>query len=451
MSERYAIVDIETTGFSAGLGRITEIAILIFDGQQLVDEFVSLVNPETPIPYFITKLTGINNQMVAGAPKFYEIARQIVELTDDCIIVGHNVRFDYSFLKAEFKSLGYDYQRKTLDTVSLARKLMPGMPGYGLGKLCNALHINNVSRHRAAGDAHATLELFRRLLSLNPNVAETTKKSVSPSKSLMVDHLPEVPGVYQFFDASGKLIYVGKSKNIRSRVLQHLANNQTRKALELRNNIEAVDYEITGNELIALLLESDLIKKQQPLYNRQQRRSLFNYALYHYYDEKGYLCLKVGKTIEELLPDYSYTSLQQAREHLFQLTAQYTLCQKLNGLYSSAGSCFHYQIGQCLGACTGVETPSNYNLRALDAVERFHFDHDSFFLLLKGRTDDEAGLVRVINGVYMGYGYIPLADYRPHSELLEDYIIRRPDNRDVRHIIRSFMRSAKDYKLLPDK
>lgn len=450
MSNRFAIIDIETTGLSAGQGRITELAILIFDGNQLIDEFVTLINPEIPIPYFITKLTGINNQMVAGAPRFYEIARQVVEMTTDCIIVGHNVRFDYSFLKAEFKSLGYDFQRQTLDTVSLARKLMPGMPGYGLGKLCAALRIENASRHRAYGDATATLELFRRLLSLNPDLAVSAKRNHAFGKKLDVDSIPELTGIYQFFDASGKLIYVGKSVNIRARVMQHLINDGTRKAMELRNNIEAVEFELTGNELMALLLESDLIKKHQPLFNRQQRRSLFNYGLYHFVDEKGYIRLKVGKTIDELLPDYSYSSLQQARDHLFQLTEQYALCQKLNGLYASNGSCFHYHIGQCKGACLGSESPESYNLRASEAVERFHFEHDSFFIALKGRNDDEMGLVRVMSGVYMGFGYVPVADFRPVPEVLDDYIIRYADNRDVRQIIRSYLRNSRDFKLIPD-
>jgi DNA polymerase-3 subunit epsilon len=450
MSDRYAIVDIETTGLSAGQGRITEIAILVYDGQNVVNEFVTLVNPEIPIPYFITRLTGINNQMVAAAPRFFEVARQVVEITEDCTIVGHNVRFDYSFLRAEFKSLGYNYQRKTLDTVGLARKLMPGLPGYSLDKICKALQINNKSRHRAAGDASATLELFRRLLSLNPNIIYSTKTNIQTGKHLLVDNLPEMPGVYQFFDAEGKLIYVGKSINIRARVMQHLNSSETRKALELRNTIESVKFELTGNELIALLLESDLIKKHQPLYNRRQRRALYNYGLYHFLDENGYLCLNVAKTVEELLPDYSYSSLLQAREHLFQLTEQYQLCQKLNRLYSSAGPCFHHQIGQCFGACSGIERPNEYNERAFAAVNRFHFEHDSFFIVLKGRSEEEIGIMRVAKGVYRGFGFVPVAEFRPLASVMDEYIIRYADNRDVRQIVKSYLRNSKDYTLMPD-
>ena len=166
-TKRFAIIDIETTGLRAGAEKITEIAIILHDGKQIIEEFSSLVNPERKIPYFITQLTGISDQLVSDAPKFYELARQIIELTDNAIVVGHNVNFDYSFLKSEFKSLGYDYQRKTLDTIKLSRKLIPGLPSYSLGKLCAALNIPNSSRHRAAGDAMATPKLFELILSID--------------------------------------------------------------------------------------------------------------------------------------------------------------------------------------------------------------------------------------------------------------------------------------------
>ena len=162
----YAIVDIETTGLSPSNEKITEIAIYIHDGHKIVNEFSTLINPEKKIPYRIIHMTGINNQMVEGAPKFYEVAKQIVELTEGKIIVGHNVRFDYGFIRNEFKSLGYNYERKTLDTVKLSSKLIPGRKSYSLGKLCKDLEIENTARHRAAGDAMATTMLFELLLSI---------------------------------------------------------------------------------------------------------------------------------------------------------------------------------------------------------------------------------------------------------------------------------------------
>ncbi len=259
--KRFAIIDVETTGLHAAREKITEIAVLLHDGFQLIEEFSTLINPERKIPYRITQLTGINDQMVAGAPKFYEVARQIVELTEGAIIVGHNVNFDYSFLRSEFKSLGYDFQRKTLDTIKLSRKLIPGQPSYGLGKLCQALNITNSNRHRAAGDATATARLFEMLYTIDNEPENISLRGVHASlNKSIIENLPEAHGVYYFYDSAGKLIYVGKSINIKSRVLQHLNNNSTRKAVEMKNNIADVDFKLTGNELISLLLESDEIK-----------------------------------------------------------------------------------------------------------------------------------------------------------------------------------------------
>jgi DNA polymerase III subunit epsilon len=247
LQKQYAIIDIETTGLKAGQEKITEIAILIHDGQSVIEEFSTLINPEIKIPYYITQLTGINDQMVAGAPKFYEIAKQIIELTENLVIVGHNVNFDYSFLKAEFKSLGYDYQRKTLDTIKLSRKFIPGQPSYGLGKLCKALNIPNNSRHRAAGDAMATAKLFELLFSFDTAPENISLKGTNSSLSKsLIENLPEKHGVYYFYDAAGNMIYVGKSNNIKSRVLQHLTNSSTRKAVEMKTNIADVDFKLTG-------------------------------------------------------------------------------------------------------------------------------------------------------------------------------------------------------------
>jgi DNA polymerase-3 subunit epsilon len=160
----YSIIDIETTGGMARNEKITEIAIYVFDGENIVDEYSSLINPERPIPYNITALTGISNEMVAESPKFFEIAKDIIEKTENTTFVAHNVAFDYGFIKQEFKSLGYNFHRPKLCTVKLSRKLIPGLPSYSLGNLCKSLNINITDRHRAAGDAKATVELFKMLL-----------------------------------------------------------------------------------------------------------------------------------------------------------------------------------------------------------------------------------------------------------------------------------------------
>lgn len=444
----FAVIDIETTGLSAGKEKITEIAILLHDGHRVFEEFSTLVDPERKIPYYITQLTGINDQMVSGAPKFYEIARQVVELTDQATIVGHNVHFDYSFLKAEFMSLGYEFQRKTLDTVRLSRKLIPGQPSYSLGKLCKALGIDNRQRHRALGDATATAQLFDLLLSIDPELDEIAVKGLSKNiNKPIVDKLPEAAGVYYLYNGEGKLIYVGKAINIKARVLQHLNNNTTRKAVEMKQNIADVDFRLCGSELIALLLESDEIKKHQPVFNRSQRRTSFNWGLYHYTDAEGYLRLKTGKLIENLTPDYAYSSSTEAKEHLFFLTEQFRLCQRLNGLYPGSGACFHHQIGQCEGACCGKETPEAYNRRVEEALERYHFDHDNFYVFDTGRETDEISVVKIEDGVYKGFGFMPANELHNVPEVADEYIKSYPDNREVRQIIRSFLKKNKVLKI----
>ncbi len=436
---QYAIIDIETTGLSPAKEKITEIAIVLHDGTKITQEFSTLVNPERKIPYRITQMTGISNQMVKNEPKFYEVARQIVELTENRIIVGHNVRFDYGFIRAEFKSLGYDFQRSTLDTIKLSRKLIPGKRSYSLGKLCASLGIENRARHRAMGDALATTELFELLLSLESHPEELNLKGMNASvNTSLVKDLPQQTGVYYFYNQDNKLIYVGKSVNIHSRVLSHLNNNRHKKAIEMKNAIANVDYKITGSELVALLLESSEIKKYQPLFNRAQRRTWFNYGLYSFIDDEGYINLKLMKIIDELNPIYTYSSMQEGKEHITNLTESFELCQKLTGLYNTTGACFHYQIQQCKGACIGKEPPENYNRRVGEALENYHFEKQNFFVIDTGRTHEEKAVIKVEGGKYRGFGFVQ-NDFT-NMQALHDCIGFYNDNREVRQIINSFIK-----------
>jgi len=445
----YAIVDVETTGLSPSGEKITEIAIYVHDGQQVVDKFQSLINPEKKIPYRIVQMTGINDSLVHDAPRFCEVARKVVELTENKILVGHNVRFDYNFIRSEFKSLGYDFQRKTLDTVKLSRKLIPGRRAYGLGKLCKDLGIENPSRHRAAGDAWATTRLFEMLLSLDAHPEEIKLNGYQSevSKSLLND-LPKDAGVYYFYNKSKDLIYVGKSINIHDRVLSHMNNNLHKKAVEMRTEIADVQFEITGSELTALLLESSEIKKHQPIYNRQQRRTFFNYGLYSFEDEKAYLNLKVMRIVDALNPIFTYGSVQEGKDHLFRLAEEYGLCQKLCGLYETRGACFHYQIKQCSGACVGEEIPESYNEKVNEALENYHFDHQNFFIVDKGRNAQERSVIKVENGKYMGFGYVDINEVIGEMAPLHDCIQTYRDNREVRQIINSYLRRSKVEKVL---
>jgi len=445
----YAIIDIETTGLSANAEKITEIAIFIHDGNEIKEEFCTLINPEKKIPYRITQMTGITNQMVEGAPKFYEVGKKIVELTEGKTIVGHNVSFDYSFLRSEFKSFGYDYSRKVLDTVRLSRKLIPGRKSYSLGKLCNDLGIANHARHRAAGDALATTRLFEMLRGIDPEL-ENVKLNGTQSnltKSL-IEGLPKQAGVYYFYNNSGQLIYVGKSINIHDRVLSHLNNNLHKKAIEMKNAIAHVGFELTGSELVALLLESAEIKKHQPLYNSQQKRTYFNYGLYSFFDDQGYLNLKIIRIISSLTPIYTYSSAQEGKEHLFRLVEEFRLCQKLCGLYDTSGACFHYQISQCDGACIGSETTEAYNRKVQTAIEEYNFENSNFFILENGREDGELAVIKVENGKYQGFGYMQNEAAKENTDALHDCIKVAQDNREVRQIINTFLKKNKEAKTI---
>lgn len=314
----YAIIDIETTGSLRKGQRITEVAIIIFDGHQIIDRFSSLINPEVKIPYTITQLTGIDNELVKDSPKFFEIAKEIVEVTQNCIFVAHNVFFDYNFIRHEFSSLGFHFAREKLCTVRLARKYLPGHRSYSLGKICADLGISISDRHRAMGDARATVELFKKILEVNPDLSDDLVKKqtqVIPSRVSEQEYgdLPSSPGVYYFYDKEDTLLYVGKSKNIKSRVANHFRPNlQKRNDLKLKDSIARIKFKLTGSDIAAQLLECQEIKELRPYYNRAMRRKRFPFTIY--VDKVSELYeLKIRKTTDDDNGFFSYGSKKTAK------------------------------------------------------------------------------------------------------------------------------------------
>jgi len=445
----YAIIDVETTGLSPHSEKITEIAILIHNGKEVIEEFVTLIDPEKKIPYRITQLTGISNKTVEGAPRFYEVAKKIIEVTKNMIMVGHNVAFDYNFIRSEFNSLGYDFKRERLCTVKMSRKLIPLQRSYGLGNLCKELDIVNPSRHRALGDATATVKLFELLLSIDPAITDIPLKGLSSNLSNeKIKELPQKPGVYYFFNKQGDTIYIGKSINIRNRVLSHISNNTSKKEIELKNCMTDVEYELTGNELTALLLESAEIKRNKPLFNRAQLRTVFTYGLFSYQNSDGYICLNIDKNNRKDPPLTTFTNQLSAKEFLFNLVEEHGLCQKLCGLYKTQHACFHYHIKQCNGACIGKETPGNYNLRVKESIKRFKFDQSNFIIIDKGRTTEERALVAVENGKYVGFGFIDKSLISSNINFLMGSINPYPDNKDAQQIIRNYVRRNEHVRII---
>lgn len=454
----YAIIDIETTGGSSRMEKITEIAIYQHDGEKITGEFATLINPERNIPYFITSLTGITNEMVENAPRFFEIARQIVEFTEGRTFVAHNARFDYSFLREEFKSLGFNFRRPLLDTVTLSRKLLPGHASYSLGNICKDLQIVINGRHRAAGDALATVKLLEILLDKDrelalsgKNIMKSTRISkLNPNLNLSkLENIPEEPGVYYFYNDRHDLIYIGKSRNLQQRISTHLSNNTTNRAMEMRDLISDIDWETTGSELIALLKESAEIKSNKPVYNRAQRSSGFQWGIFSFNDEEGYINFRFGRVcnIDEI-PVSVYSSKEKARTRLSMMVEKFNLCQKLCGLYDTDGACFHHQVGMCRGACCGKETPEEYNERASRAAEEFSFSRKNFFIIDKGRGCDERCAVKIINGKYAGYGYFNINDMGFGLSAIHECIRACQDNSDIHSILKQYLRANKVEKII---
>lgn len=450
----YAILDIETTGGQFNEEGITEIAIYKFDGHEIVDQFISLVNPEIPIQPFVVKLTGINNEMLRSAPKFFEVAKRIIEMTNDSVLVAHNADFDYRILRTEFRRLGYDFNVKTLCTVALSQRLLPEQPSHSLGKLVRALGIPMADRHRASGDAMATVKLFKMLLDKDLNkeiVKEHIKfeiqKGIAPKLMDIIACLPSRTGVYYIHNEKGKLIYIGKSRNIKKRINQHFTGS-TNKCKKIQSEVYTVTYDETGSELIALLKESEEIKINKPMLNRAQRKSIFQFALYAEKDEKGYLNLNLQKADGRKKEITSFASIQEAKNALFRITSHYHLCQKYTGLYVTKNECFQYKIKECDGACIGIISPAEYNERVQEFITKNSFEDNSMILVDKGRNSGEHSAVLIENGIYKGYAFYDLNHQITHIEILKNILIPMQNNRDTRNIIQAYIRKSKTLKII---
>lgn len=444
----YAIIDLETTGYRNSANRITEIAILIHDGEQVIDTFQSLVNPECRIPPLIQTLTGIDDSMVSDAPKFYELAEQVQRMTEGMVFVAHNVSFDYNTLRKEYASLGFDYRRERLCTVRLSKKIFPGMKSYSLGNICAHMGIPIEGRHRAFGDAEATTILFERMLEadeqdhIGASLKRRRKRAfIPPDIDLStIESLPERPGVYYFKNSKGKVIYVGKAKDIKSRVLGHF-HSQDRKERLMHPNIQSVTYTETGNELIALLLENAEIKRIFPRYNSAQKRKPQSWAIFHYTDQKGIIHLGYtqGKQVKQ--SDIRFYTISRCRSFLETLVEEFELCPAYCQLQSSKGSCFHRSLKQCRGICEGKEPIELYNERVRQAIRSMEGLQGSFVISLAGRRTGEFGFVYVERGLYMGYGY--LEEHPMHAEVdaLGKALMPQMDDADAQRILRSFMKN----------
>ena len=450
----YAILDIETTGGKFNEEGITEIAIYQHNGQKVTDQFISLVNPERAIQPFVEKLTGINSKMLRSAPRFFEIAKRILEITENCLIVAHNTDFDYRILRTEFKRLGYNFERDSLCTVSLSQQLLPEMESYKLGKLVRSLGIPISDRHRAQGDALATVKLFELLLEKDSN-KEILKSQIKAlhthqvaSKYLsIIEELPTDTGVYYLHNAVGDLLYIGKSKNIQKRVRTHLTGSD-RKSQKIQQKLHKVNFETTGSELIALLKEQHEIKKNQPRINKDGRYRLYPMGIrIDQSTEYHQLVLEQVRGDREYL--VVFKNGRVAKHMMNQWIEKFELCQKHSSQQESDGACFGHKNNRCKGACVGEENAESYNQRLDQLNHQNNYPHDDFLMICTGRKDGEYSFIYVEDQQFKGYGFYELNHQIKSRDKIIGRMIAMEDNSDCRALILAHIKKNKFRKLIP--
>ena len=440
----YAIVDIETTGGHASANGITEIAICIHDGKKVTQRYTTLVNPRREIPIYIQALTGISNEMVAEAPNFEDVAADIYHLLHGKIFVAHNVNFDHSFVRHHLMAAGYTLQTNKLCTVRLGRKILPGLPSYSLGKLCKHLNIDNEARHRAMGDAEATAKLFTLLLQSDANnhikaaLKQNSKEQVLPpnlSKS-NIENLPQTPGVYYFHDAKGKVIYVGKAKNIKKRVCSHFTGNDPgSQRQEFLRNICQITHQQCGTELIAFVLEAVEIKRLWPKYNRSLKRFEHAFGLYAFEDQRGYLRLAIDKYRKGNETLYTCNSMLEGYTLLNKLITSFDLCSKLCFIQKNNQPCNNGEEG-C--ACTGHRSVDEYNDKVTAALNELRDALPTFAIRDEGRTDDEHSCILIEKGKFYGMGYISHYFQVQDIHQLKNYLTPYPGNDHIKTMVHNY-------------
>ncbi|SDS63335.1 exonuclease domain-containing protein [Gramella sp. MAR_2010_147] len=450
---KFAITDIETTGNGIKGNRITEICIIVVQNGKVINEYSSLVNPSQAIPLYIETLTGINDEMVLHAPSFSEIAHEIEKITKDCIFVAHNVNFDYNIVRAEFTSLGKEYKRKRLCTVRLTRKLIPGLFSYSLGNICTSINIPHIDRHRAKGDCNATVTLFQRCLSLDPEfevinqlLNQKTAASYLPPnfKSSDFEKLPAATGVYFFKDKDGRPLYIGKAKNIKTRIKSHFQEKSNRK-YKLMQETYSIDYELTGSELLALLRESELILKYFPKFNKAQKKISRPYTLTSYHNQKGIEQFALHKNKIAPVSWMKFYTRDEAIKFMEFICEEFNLCPKYCGLQASAKVCDHYKINSCGGVCQNEISIEKYNKRVEKAIDYIGKYDDSCLLLEKGRTKEEKSFIYLNKGKYAGYGYIGPSDDFNHPEEFKNFLTPAKNSSYADRIVSRYLKVNRSF------
>ncbi|NNC94323.1 MAG: GIY-YIG nuclease family protein [Chitinophagales bacterium] len=442
----FAIVDVETTGGSPSFDRITEVAVLVHNGKRIIESFSSLINPQQEIDPFVMALTGISNEMVEDAPLFEDVYPVFEELTRDKILVAHNVRFDYGMIRREYKRMDRRFQRKHLCTVKLARKIFPGLRSYSLGTLCKNLEIPIMNRHRAYGDAEATTVLFEKLLFNDRKELiyselenELSEQLLPPNLSKhVIDDLPEDTGVYYFLNQQNKILYIGKSLNIRQRIISHFSNDLKKaRYAELKKNIYSVNYELAGNDLIAQLIESAEIKKYMPPFNRALRRKKYRYGIYVKEDQLGLKKFEIGPMRLEEKPLILCTTKRSAEltHERLEKKHQLKIFKQLMSL--------SYKNEE-----RSIKVRKIYEERMKRAIEDQEYPHENFFIVGEGLRSSERSIVCIEQSEYKGFGYIDNGIQTNRPDELKEFIQFGFDTPDVKRIIKRWIKKNRSTSII---
>lgn len=441
----FAIIDTETTGGKPMEDRIMEIAIIIHNGKRVVETYSTLINPVRKIDPFVSAMTGITQQMVADAPLFEDVIEKIEELTEGKIFVAHNARFDYGMIRNEYKRLGRQYNRKQLCTVKVARHVFPGLPSYSLGRLCESLEISLNNRHRAFGDAEATTLLFEKLLLNDRKEVIRTELNSGLEDAILpihlsrdsVDILPEETGVYYFLDERKKILYIGKSTNIKKRIISHFSSDiKSKRFAEMKDKVHSVDYVLTGSELVALLKESDEIKRFMPPFNLAQKIRKYRVGIFirENEDRLKYFSSEALKLEEE--PLIKATTPRMANQIIEEFNHRYNL------------KAIQHMVPKMKSQGTFEDFAKKHNEKIEQIAAQFYFEYPSFFLIGEGVNPAEKSIIWVEKNTYKGFGYASLNEGYENIESLKACITPYRDNPDTRGILRTWLKKNKKSTLI---
>ena len=437
---RFAVTDIETTGSHAAGNSIIEIGIVVYEGEAVVEEFSTLLDPGVRIPVYISGLTGITTEMLTGAPTFDQIADRLEEIFEGAIFVAHNVNFDHSFIRAEFAAIGRNWNPPRLCTMRIARKVFPGQNSYGLNAICSWMGLHNEQAHRALSDARVAGSILSKALPLLDTA--DLKKMVARHSGIVFlppnlpeqtfQRLPEAPGVYYLYNDKGKPLYIGKANNIKKRIKQHFTtHSESSRAQSFMREVSDVGFELAGNELIALILEDAEIRKYWPPHNSAQKRRTRRVHVVQYLDQNGYQRLAISSALKVAGALKSFASIADASRWLHGLAAEFEIDPRMLGL---------------LMFDTTVEPAScDVHNRALDRALSSMLSRDpSYIIEAAGRTEQEKGYVWIDRGILKGYAF--LDQQQVNVDVIQFHLKPLPHSENTTSILEAFNKDRWGYK-----